>query len=168
MSQSTDLLYDGKRFYDFGFGNQTSYYDVAAKALFVDDDDFVSTAKGGEASLPHDQAASHVSFMDMDTVPQRQERDQTGHTPRKRVTPNSILNGPLVAAAMRDTTAKKGGRGISEIAGATETLDPMMIYDEGAQVYDEVYSEDVFLGRATRVSAAFWHYIKTHGCRVDV
>lgn len=150
--QSTDVIYQKKRFYDFGFGNQTSYYDVAANVLFVDDDDFdTALVDDGEASWPRQQAASQASWVDADVAPHRQERGYVGHFSKSKTKRNSNYNAPSLAAAMkRDVMGGKAGGGISERAGAKKSSGHVL-YDEGTAVYDEVFSEDVFLGRATRV-----------------
>lgn len=120
--QATDVSYKGKYFHDFGFGNETSYYDVTLDESFlddlVDDEEYV-----GIPTL-HGQRVYHQEQLAKRKAEGGEYRNPLDDRGRGRFNTRDNAN--------RDSDC----------------------YDEGSADYDQVYSEDVFLGRATRVRAA--------------
>lgn len=158
QTNHTGAFEGANTFYDLGWGNATGYFDVTARP---DESEHSPLLPADPASAPpRTNSATSVSAMSSYSTrtppsPSRASRKET--TPRKNLRGNGydrnknnyhekmVLEKPATVTAVGNTL-----RG--EIVVDAEVGDVGGANDEGLRRYDGDYSEDVFLGRATRVS----------------
>lgn len=124
LEQNVESVLDGKYFYDFGFGNETDYYNVAnASGTMV-----ASSVKYlWDPGMVDASPAEHSSALDEQEPPQESFITSTweGH----------------------DANAGLAKAGV----GVGESLHDYVVFDEADVSYLNTYSEDVFAARVKRV-----------------